>query len=259
MTWNRIQQSVKSTLFAAALLGLAAPAALAAEKDLSKGGLDQAGGTVKGVIKFVAAQKKPKTIRMTADKNCVTYHKGKKVYSETFVFNKNGTLRNTLVYVSKGLEGKKFAAPKTPTVIDQKGCVYIPHVGATMVGQEVQVLNSDKTLHNVRGVTKANAPFNEASVQGSVIKKKFKKAERVTLKCDVHAWMTAHLHVMEHPFYAVTQDDGSFEIKGLPAGEYEISIKHEIPSFDRGNPPVKITVTEGGTAEANFDVKPTKK
>src|SRR5690606_27478310 len=100
-------------------------------------------------------------------------------------------------------------------------------------------------------------PFNEAMIKGQVIKKTFTKADlNGSLTCQVHGWMGAKLLVFEHPYFAVTQDDGTFEIKGLPPGEYEISTWHEIPVFKGDKPTYKLTVTEGGASEVTITYAP---
>ena len=130
------------------------------------------------------------------------------------MFGKNGdddTLQNVLVYVSKGLEGKDFDPPKEPVVLDQVGCVYTPHVVAVMAGQPLEVRNSDATLHNVMAKTRQNTPFNFGMPgQSPPVTKVFKQPEfKINLQCFMHPWMYALLHVLDHPFFAVTGPDGA--------------------------------------------------
>ena len=110
------------------------------------------------------------------------------------------------VYVQSGLNGT-FPAPTTPVVFDQKGCQYIPHVFGVQVGQPIEILNSDPTLHNIHATPKTNAEFNTAQpIQGMKTTHTFTAKEAdvvVPFKCDVHGWMNASVGVLDHPYFAV--------------------------------------------------------
>lgn len=252
-----------------ALAGPCQPGAIAAEpaaESRQVGGLDDpAGGVIKGVVAFkpregakVAFPLPPK-IDVGADKFCVTANDGHDLRAETWVWGEqqdqeSAALRNVLVYVSKGLEGRKFDAPKVPAVIDQVGCHYVPHVLAMMTGQELQVVNGDSTLHNVDFQARINPRFNIGQpAKGMVEKRRITRPEMAVLvKCQVHAWMNAYVHVLDHPFYAVTGADGSFTLRGLPPGTYDISVWHEFDRFVPEPATVTLTVTQGQAQEANF-------
>src|SRR5579864_7271315 len=131
----------------------------------SAGGIDSnAGGTITGIIRFKGAKPQAKPIEEIAGNAfCKQHYHGELPLREDFVFGKNGnddTLENVLVYVSKGLEGKTFEVPKEHIVLDQVGCMYTPHVVAVMVGQTLEIRNSDATLHNVMTMPRDNLPFN---------------------------------------------------------------------------------------------------
>ena len=258
------------TVACGALLGFEDPNPAAREKDadakpgevLNIGGVDGPGGTIKGIVKFSGDQKPRKKHRnLDSDPHCANAHKDSPLLKETYIFGKNDTLQNVFVYVSKGLEGKTFAAPSTKVVIDQQGCSYIPHVRGVMVKQPLEILNSDTTTHNVKLISKKNGRENKSrSTKGVVMTKTFKKAEMgVKFQCDVHNWMGAYVHVMGHPFYALTQADGTFEIRGLPAGKYEIATWHELKAFKPDKPSASVTVADGEKAEVTFTYSPPKK
>lgn len=227
---------------------------------LHVGGIDQPGATIKGLVKFEGRQAKRKRIRMSADAYCDQAHTGSPALNERYLFGENDTLVNVFVWVSKGLEGKSFPTPAASAKIDQVGCLYVPHVSGAVVNQELQILNSDNTLHNVKMNSANNGSFNEGMpVKGMVINKKLAKPEiGIPFKCDVHPWMGAYLHVVEHPFFAVTGQDGTFEIKGLPAGEYEISVWHEFDKFGPDQAILSVSVDQGQAQDITFTYSPKK-
>jgi len=207
-----------------------------------------AAGDVNGKVSFTGTAPKAARIMMNADPVCVKQHKTP-VTGEEVVVNKNGTLRNVLVYVKEGLGSRKFDAPATKVEFDQKGCMYDPHVVGIQTGQELDVVNSDPTLHNVHSLSKENPQFNVAQPkQGMRLAKKFDKPEVFKVKCEVHTWMGAYIGVFSHPFYAVTGDDGTFHLKGLPAGQYTIEAWQE----KYGAQQMKVTVAASGAATADF-------
>ena len=167
--------------FGAALLVLALLVPACAQDGEKKacaniGGLEESGGTITGIVKFSGKQPERKLLtNITGNAYCAEHCKGQPPLEEKWVFGKNGsddTFANVLVYVSKGLEGRKYTPPKQPAVLDQVGCVYTPRVVGVMVGQPLQVRNSDSTLHNVMANLKTNKSFNEGmSVKGSTIER----------------------------------------------------------------------------------------
>lgn len=215
------------------------------------------GGVIKGVVKFEGRQAKRKALAMGADPVCAAAHGDVKALRETFVFGDNNTLQNVFVYISKGLEGQTFPASTKEAILDQRGCVYTPHVLGVVVGQPIKVLNSDDTVHNVHTQPKINTSFNKAQVPGAVLNTMFEDIEMgVSVKCDVHPWMKGYVHVMEHPFFAITQQDGTFEIKGVPPGNYELATWHEFPKFKPDKKAYKVAVVEGQTTEITVTYKP---
>ena len=131
-----------------------------------------------------------------------------------------------------------------------RSCHYPPRVFGVMVGQSIDILNSDPTLHNVHAQPTVNGEFNKGQpVQGSHMTQVFTAPEvMVHLKCDVHPWMSSFVGVVAHPFFAVSAADGSFTIPGVPPGEYELTVWHET----LGTQSVPVTITDRGTATAHF-------
>jgi hypothetical protein len=229
---------------------LATPPAASAEMALN---LD--GATVSGRVKFTGAKPSNPRIDMAEEPEC------KKKYTapptlETVVVNANGTLANVFVYVKSGLPaGAKYPAPATPFVLDQEGCRYHPHSMGIMVGQPLEIRNSDPVLHNIKAKPVKNRPFNISQPRaGMKTTRTFSAPETmIPVECNVHGWMQAYLGVLPHPFYATTGSDGSFSIKGLPAGTYTIEAWHE--KYGTQTATVTVAGTETKTADFTFAAK----
>ena len=182
-------------------------------------------GGVKGSIKLEGTPPPSQTINRRSDVYCDQLGEAK---TQNFVVS-DGGLQNVFVYVKDGLGDMKFPVPTTPAVLDQKGCTYTPRVFGIQAGQPLEILNSDETLHNVHALPMNNREFNRGqALKGLKHTQVFTAAEvMIPFKCDVHAWMSAHVGVMAHPFFAVSKADGTFEISGLPPGTYTIEAWHE--------------------------------
>jgi hypothetical protein len=204
-------------------------------------------GSIKGVVTFADGADPDTPIKMDADPVCAGLHQTP-VTTQSREANASGQLANVLVYIkTPGVTGK---APAEPVTLEQQGCIYHPHVQAMVAGQTLKVINHDPTLHNVHALAKVNTEFNQAQpFQNMELEKKMDKPEMaISVKCDVHPWMQSYLAVLPHPYFAVTGEDGSFTIKGVPAGTYEIEAWHESLGTKTG----QATVTAGGTADLNF-------
>ena len=181
--------------------------------------------TVTGHVTFTGTAPASQPISMASDPRCTNPG----AVTETVVTGANGALQNVFVYVKDGLGNLAFPVPTTPVVLDQKGCQYRPHVFGVQVGQPIEILNSDATLHNIHAWPMTNQEFNVGqALQGLRHTHTFTTKEvMVPFKCDVHKWMNAYVGVLDHPFHAVTQPDGSFSLKGLPPGTYTLEAWHE--------------------------------
>lgn len=208
--------------------------------------------SVTGTITFEGKMPKLGAINMDADPVCKSKHSGP-VVSETLVLGEGNTMGNIMVSIKSGLPSAKYDTPSDPAVLDQKGCIYIPHVLGVMAGQEVKILNSDGTLHNIHTQSKANKAFNVAMPAARTeMTKKFKKVEETfKVKCDVHPWMGGWIRVFDHPFFDVTEKDGQFTLKNLPAGTYEIEAWHE----KLGSQTASVTVGDGEAKAVDFTFK----
>jgi plastocyanin len=206
-------------------------------------------GNITGKVTFEGAAAEGEAIQMAADPNCARLHSSP-VMTQFMVVGEGGGLANAFVWVKSGLEGKNFPVPSDPVVLDQNGCIYVPHVIGLQAGQTLQILNSDETLHNVHAMPKNNKEFNVGQpVKGLTTDKVFDNPEvMIPFKCDVHKWMNSYAGVVSHPYFAVTGPDGSFSLDGIPPGDYVVEAWHE----RLGTKEMNVTVAEKATAEASF-------
>lgn len=210
------------------------------------------GGTITGTVSFSGTPPPLTPVNFGAEKQCALVHGTTPPNLEDIVVNSNGTVRDVLIYVAGEVPGT-YTAPTEPLVFEQKGCIFLPHVGAVMVGQPVEVRNDDPVLHNVRAQSKRGQSFNIAQpIQGMKTTKVMKTQEiGIPLKCDVHFWMVAYLHALAHPFFAITGEDGTFAITGLPDGAYTLEAWHE----KLGSQTQAITIQGGQTSPVEFVFK----
>jgi len=210
----------------------------------------QTGGTVSGVVKFTGTPPANPKLDMSEEPTCKAKYSGGPP-TDPVVVVKNGALANVFVYVKSGLPaGATYPTPTTPAALDQQGCLYRPRVVGVMVNQPLEIRNSDPVLHNIKAVPKKNRGFNVSqSQQGMKTTRAFAVPEmELPLECNVHGWMHAKVMVLDHPFFAVAGEDGSFTIKGLPAGTYTLEAWHE----KLGTQTATVTVGANDTATATF-------
>jgi hypothetical protein len=213
---------------------------------------DANAASVSGKVAFSGDKPAMKTLSMDATPACARAHTTPQ-RSQEVVVNDNGTLRNVFVWVKSGLPDKQWPVPATPVRLDQKGCMYEPHVFGVMANQDIEIANDDPTNHNIHPLPKENREWNESQPpKGEAKKKNFARQEiMIPVKCNVHPWMRAYIGVVSHPFFAVTGDDGTFTIKGLPPGTYKLEAWHE----KYGTKDMDITVAPKDTKTADFEFK----
>jgi len=198
-------------------------------------------GSVTGRVSFTGTVPPAEIIRMNTDRNCVQ-NAGPNPQSDALLVA-NGALQNVFVHVKDGLDASyTFAVPTEPVVLDQRGCVYSPRVLGVRVGQPLTVRNSDPTFHNVHALPMNNVEFNKSTpTQGASTMQTFTVPEvMVRFKCDAHSWMAAWVGVTAHPYFAVTDAAGAFEIRNLPPGTYTLEAWHEV----LGTQTAQVTIGE---------------
>ena len=213
------------------------------------------GATITGKVNFEGDVPKLKPLTMTSDPMC-SIHSPDGAPSEMLVLGLDKQIANVFVRVKSGLGDEKYPVPEEPVVLDQKGCIYTPHVFGVRVGQELKVLNPDNTLHNVHAMPRINAPYNIAmpKFRKEAVNTFTKEEFMFPIKCDVHPWMGTWCAVMDHPFFDVTAKDGVYKLEGLKAGTYEIESWHERLKTKTET----VTVTEDETKTVNFTYEYTR-
>jgi plastocyanin len=208
-------------------------------------------GTVTGVVKLTGKPPTPIKIDTTMDPAC-TFGSSGDTYTEQYVV-KDGKLANVYVYVKSGpAAAMKMGMSGSRAVLDQKGCSYQPHVVAIQMGGSVEFRNSDATMHNIHTMptTVGNPPVDiSQGPHGAPQVKQFRQPEvMMPVRCNNHPWMNAFINVAPTPFFAVTGADGSFELKGLPAGDYTLGAVQE----KLGEQEIHVTVKPQAVAKAEF-------
>ena len=219
--------------------------------------VDAAGeGSITGSVKLTGTPPHMKGIDMSKDPYCVKQHENSPVKMENVVVGSNGGLQNVVLYISEGLTGNEASAvPSEEPTFDQKGCMYLPHVLAMDVNQKFKVITSDQTTHNIHPLPApggGNIGWNKSQPPGAPPIETSWKTEEVSIsvKCNIHPWMHGWFAVVKGP-YAVTDENGSYTIKNVPAGSYTVTAWQE----EYGTQTQKVTVATGKPATADFSFK----
>lgn len=203
--------------------------------------------TIKGNIRYVGAPIEKTKIPVTIDQ----YICGKEKDPEDLLLSSNNGIRNAVVSLQNVPPGAKrdwnFPAAK----MDQKQCSFIPRVVIVPVGGTVEFLNSDRLLHNVRSTGKENPPFNRAQPHARSISFAFKQPELLRVDCDLHSWMRGWVMVADHPFYAVTNEQGEFILENVPPGKYTLRVWQE----SLGNMTQELVVADKGTTTVSVSMR----
>jgi hypothetical protein len=185
-------------------------------------------GSISGSVKLEGAPPRMRTINMSAVPACARMHATPAALGDVLLGD-NGALQNVVVYLQGDFTPYSFPPDTAPVTIDQKGCIYVPRVVAITTATPLHIHNSDSATHNTHPITRNNREWNETqAVGGAVAERFFSRPEiPITLKCNLHPWMTAHVAVFSHPYFQVTGPDGSFSLKSVPPGNYTVTAWHE--------------------------------
>jgi len=209
--------------------------------------------TITGSVKLDGAAPKMARLKTDSDPYCAKMHASAPLSSEEVVAGKDGALANVVVYIKAGLDNRTFPTPTETVQLNQNGCEYKPHVVALMVNQPLSIVNTDQTTHNIHPTPANNRDWNKSQGPGAeAITDSFPREEiAIPVKCNIHGWMKAYIAVLKNPFFKVTSADGTFEIKGLPPGDYTIAAWQE----KYGATEQKVTVGPKESKKVDFVFK----
>jgi hypothetical protein len=200
-------------------------------------------GVIRGVVKFIGTPPVMNTIGGACCPGSTP------VVDESLAVNADGAMKNIVVFIK---DGPNLAGPPpTDALLTQRNCQYVPHVLALRTGQDLVVTSHDPTLHNVHIQADANPSENFSESNGATHTVVFQQPELVRIKCDVHPWMTAYAYVFDHPCFAVTGDDGRFELRNLPPGTYTLVAWQE--KLDTQE--MQVTVSADKPSEVKFEYR----
>ena len=204
-------------------------------------------GDIVGKVKFAGNAPPPAKIAVTKDQ--AVCGKVEHVEESLLVAPDKG-VKNVVVNVTDPKDNKPMPASAKDPVIDQNGCRFLPRIQIVPAGQNIDIVNSDGILHNIHTRSKANGEFNKAQPKFlKTMKQKFDKADVVSVKCDVHSWMSGYIVVAGNPYYALSDAAGAFKIAGVPAGTYTLQYWHE----KLGTQTRQVTVPATGSVTADFE------
>jgi hypothetical protein len=181
------------------------------------------GGTIRGTVRFTGPALEQKKFPVTVDHSVC----GKEKDAEDIVLSPQKGIRNVVVSLQPPPPGARWPVPLPMVQMDQEQCVFVPRVVVVPAGGTVEFLNSDRLLHNLHSASKGNPIFNRTQPRGRTIPIVLKELEIIRVNCDLHPWMRAWVVVADHPFYAVTNDQGEFRLDNVPPGEYTLQLWQE--------------------------------
>jgi hypothetical protein len=181
------------------------------------------GGTIKGTVRFTGTAVEQKKLPVTVDHSVC----GKEKDAGELILSPEKGMRDVVVSLQSPPPDVKWPVPLPMVQMDQQQCVYVPRVVVVPVGGTVEFLNTDRLLHNLHSASTKNPTFNRTQPRGRTIPVVFTKPEIVRVDCDLHPWMRAWVVVAEHPFYAVTNNQGEFILDNVPPGKYTLQLWQE--------------------------------
>jgi hypothetical protein len=202
------------------------------------------GGSVVGDARHVGPPPGPFVVWVK--KNADVF--GEKLPDERIVVSRTGKIKNVLVTLEGVKEGKRW--PEHRAQLLNKGGLFVPHLQVARTGAQLEVTNQDPVLHNTHSYLDGKTLFNLAQPnKDQVIRRPLKRAGLVELMCDAHDWMNGWIAVLDHPYFAVTGDDGAFAITDVPPGAYTLTAWHEklgrrqVTVTVKAREPTKVSLT----------------
>jgi plastocyanin len=203
--------------------------------------------TIKGTVRYTGAPVEAKKFKVSIDQ----YLCGNEKSAEDLMISAKNGIRNAVVTLRGVASNPKGPKNLAPVKMDQVKCVFVPRVVLVPTGGTVEFLNSDRLLHNVRSDGKENPPFNRAQPHARTISMVFRSPEVLRVDCDLHSWMRGWVVVTEHPYYALTNEEGQFVLNNVPPGKYTLQVWQET----LGTASQEVTVASGGTSSVTVDMQ----
>lgn len=209
--------------------------------------LAQSTGTLAGRVTLSGLAPRLANLPVTRDaKAC-----GASKTDETLEVKDSG-VKNAVIWFTDVPETKAAAAAPRQK-LDQQGCVFVPHVVVAPLGSTLEVVNSDRALHNVRAQAGDARLMNYAMpIPGHVVPTKLRKEGIFKVSCDVHPWMRAWLLVVPTAAYAVSDESGAYRIEGVSPGRHKVKIWHE----RLGEKDAEVEIAAGQTATSDVKYTP---
>ena len=185
------------------------------------------GGTIAGSVKWTGPAPRELDFPVTKDPQICDPEGKKSVSLERLIVGPQGGVANTIVYLKNISAGKAMELPEQRRHLDQRHCRYVPHILLVPQSAALQMQSSDATLHTIHmdGAASFNLPF---PFTAQITSRNMSVPGLVNLRCNGgHVWMNAEMMVVQHPYYAVTDESGRFEFSEVPAGTYQIVAWHE--------------------------------
>jgi plastocyanin len=225
------------------------------DKPAAKGGPS---GTLNGTIVFSGDEIPPLTmVPIQTDPQICEKHGKDGMYSlEDYVIDpKTKGIRYVIVNLKSDSIRKWPHTPKQNVVIDNRNCRFEPHVALATVGSIIDVKNSDEVYHTTHLYGPGGYQFNPGlPTKGQSEQTQLTRPGMYIIKCDRHGWMSAFLRVDDHPFHAITDEQGRFEITGIPPGTHQVEVFHE-KFGERPVSPEVIEVQIQADQTATLDLK----
>jgi choline dehydrogenase-like flavoprotein len=185
------------------------------------------GGTITGTVKWSGPVPHIAPVAINKDPQICDPTSQKSRDLERLIIGSQAGVANTVVFLKDISRGKAMDLPQQRRFVDQKLCRYEPHILLVPANSELQMKSSDATLHTIHmdGAATYNLPF---PFTNQMVARKMPSVGLVSLRCNGgHTWMNAEMFVVPHPYYAVTDESGKFELSDVPPGEYQVVAWHE--------------------------------
>jgi len=188
----------------------------------------QAVGEIKGQVSLEGPAPTPRKLLLSGEPECAQLNPNG-LFSPEIGVGSNGALKSVAVYIRSGLGNYHFDTPQSPAQLAQHNCMYEPRVIALMTNQTLAIQNQDPIQHNVHPTPRDNPAFNMTQpIHGPPIEKSFAEPElAIRFMCTLHPWMRAYVFVFSHPYFDVTSDAGTFDLKNVPPGSYTVEAWQE--------------------------------